>query len=107
MRDRFAASRTGAALLFALAGILLPLSQAQAAWVQAEGISNTCAAFGTDVPPATGLVTGSTNGEVSSTFSAGDYITISATLGTATSGSFAIVGNSTGSPVLSGPRSIP
>jgi hypothetical protein len=106
MRDHFAVPHACAALLLVLAGLLLPLSQAQAAWVQPQGISGACAVFSSAVPPATGLTTGSTNGEVA-TFNAGDYVTISATLGTATSGTFAIVSNATGTPVLSGPRSIP
>jgi hypothetical protein len=105
MRHHFAAPHACVALLLALAGFLLPLSQAQAAWVQPD-ISGACAAFSSAVPPATGLTTGSTNGEVA-TFNVGDYVTISAALGTATSGSFAIVSNATGTPVLSGPRSIP
>lgn len=106
MRQHFAAPHACAALFLLLAGSLLPLSQAQAAWVQAEGISGACAVFSAAVPPATGLTTGSTNGEVG-TFNAGDYVTISATLGTATSGTFTIVSNDTGTPVLAGPRSIP
>jgi hypothetical protein len=106
MRQHFAAAHACAALLLVLAGLLLPMSRAQAAWAQPEGVSGACALFSTTVPRATGLTTGSTNGEVA-TFNAGDYVTISATLGTATSGTFAIVSNATGTPVLSGPRSIP
>jgi len=106
MRGKFTALLSLSALLVATVGVLLPVSQAQAVWAKPQDQSPACAEFSGSVPPATGLTTGSTDG-LPATFSTGAFITISATLGTATAGSFSIVGNGSGSPVLSGPTAIP
>ena len=56
---------------------------------------------------ATGLTTGSTNGVVGATLAAGEIITMSTTLGTATGGTFRIVADSGGTLTLAGPSPIP
>lgn len=73
--------------------------------------SNTAVAASADcqnVSAISGLYagTGSTNG-IPGSFAPGDTVTITVTLGAATTGSFRIVGNSTGSVTLAGPTSIP
>ena len=54
----------------------------------------------------TGLVAGNTSGEGGS-FAAGESLTMTATLGTATGGTFRIVGDPGGVNTLAGPSSIP
>jgi hypothetical protein len=55
---------------------------------------------------ATGLLAGDTNGDFG-TLAAGESVTMTATLGTAGSGSFRIVGDPGGVDTLAGPASIP
>jgi hypothetical protein len=53
-----------------------------------------------------GLVTGNTNGDFG-TLAAGESVTMTATLGTATGGTFRIVGDPSGTNTLAGPSGIP
>lgn len=55
---------------------------------------------------ANGLVAGETNGDFGG-LGAGEVVTMTATLGTATSGAFRIVGDPTGTNTLAGPSGIP
>jgi hypothetical protein len=56
---------------------------------------------------ANGLITGATNGQVGATLASGETITMTTTLGTATGGTFRIVGDPAGAVTLAGPTSIP
>jgi len=95
-------SRTRA--IGAVALTLLPLALASAAgpsWTSASSPSASAACNALNFP-AVSSTTGSTNGIVGA-FAPGDRVTLTVTLGTATSSSVSIVGNSTGTPVLAGP----
>lgn len=86
-----------------LAALPLTTSLAAGGWssnpsVAASSSCNSLNTFGT----ATGVTGNGTNGQPG-TFSVGDSVTLTVTMGTATSSSVSIVGNSTGTPVLAGP----
>jgi hypothetical protein len=101
----------GFAAVAALAGAsaLLPVGAASAAWERAPGglaASTDCQAISSISGTYPG--TGATNGQVG-TFAPGDFVTISATLGTATTATYRIVDNASGAPssTLAGPSGVP
>lgn len=107
-RDRSALRKAALAAIFGTAA-LLPAGAGLAAWETAPGVlatSTDCQAISSISGSYTG--TGATNGHIG-TFAPGDFVTISATLGTATAASYRIVDNSTGSPTstLAGPSGVP
>ena len=96
------ATRTQLAAALALTLLPFTLSSAAGAWTAAPSLAasascNQLNSFGT----ATGT-DGSTNGQPGA-FQLGDRVTLTVTLGTATTSNVTIVGNSTGTPVLAGP----
>lgn len=98
-------SLTGVALACAVAVSGGGASAATGGWGTQVSASAACQATNT-LPIGSGS-TGLTNGNPTLSFAPGDRVSISVTMGTATSSSVSIVGNSTGTPVLAGPLTGP
>jgi len=94
-------NRTRTAAYAAAAFVVLVVASGA---VQAQVVPNFCAQIA--ALTATGLVAGATNG-VTGTPPPGQQVTMSATLGTATAGTFRIVGDPPGTVTYAGPTAIP
>lgn len=92
---------TGVALACAVAMSVGGATAATGGWGAQAAASAVCQSANS-FPVYTGA-TGLTAGIGSTAFVTGDRVSITVELGTATSSSVAIVGNSTGTPVLAGP----
>jgi hypothetical protein len=75
--------------------------------VYAQGTHDACAQIQGGFLNQTGLTAGSTNGITGGTIGVGEIVTMTATLGTATGGTFRIVGDPAGTVTVAGPSPIP
>ena len=92
--------------LLALCWGVAALYLASAVWAQpAPSAGDVCSTINN--LSQTGLIAGSTNGVVGATLAQGEVITMTATLGTATDGTFRIVADAGGAITLAGPSPIP
>ncbi len=103
--NRLQKSLTGVALACAVAMGGGGATAATGGWGAQPAASAACQTLNA-FPPSTGAA-GTTNGNPTLAFVPGDRVSISVTMGTATSSSVSIVGNSTGTPVLAGPLTGP